>query len=69
MTLTIRNLFRTIRTHLRDEDGGANAEWVVIVAGVVGLAAVSTASISGAVTTLSTSVSSEAGGKQVDNGG
>ena len=68
MTLTIRNIFTKTRTHLRDEDGSANAEWVVIVASVVGLTAASTASISGAVTVLSSSVSSEAGGKQVDNG-
>ena len=29
---------RMIKTHLREEDGSANAEWVVIVASVVGLA-------------------------------
>jgi len=56
---------RTINTHLREEDGSANAEWVVIVASVVGLAAVSTASISGAIDVLSSDIGTSVSGKQV----
>ena len=56
---------RTIKTHLREEDGSANAEWVVIVASVVGLAAVSTASISGAIDVLSSDIGTSVSGKQV----
>ncbi|MDM8168598.1 hypothetical protein [Roseovarius sp.] len=56
---------RMIKTHLREEDGSANAEWVVIVASVVGLAAVSTASISGAIDVLSSDIGTSVSGKQV----
>ncbi|MEQ8292621.1 MAG: hypothetical protein RIA08_10480 [Roseovarius sp.] len=60
-----RNIFRKFKTHLSEEDGSANAEWVVIAASVVGLAAASTTSIGGAVDVLSGDIGTSVSGKQV----
>lgn len=68
MTFNPLNILGRINIHLRDEDGSANAEWVVIVASVVGLTAASTATISNAIDVLSSDISTSASSKQVSNG-
>ena len=53
---------------LAEEDGTVTVDWVVLTAGIVGVAAASGATILDATSVLSSSVSSGVSAKSVSNG-
>lgn len=52
----------------KDEDGAVTVDWVVLTAAVVGLGVAGVATVSGGVSQLATTISTEVGTKTADNG-
>lgn len=63
-----KSLIPGFRAHLKDEEGAITVDWVVLTAGMVGIAAVSAAAILGATTTLGGDITSELQDSEVNNG-
>lgn len=57
---------RWAKTRLDDESGAVTVDWVVLTAGIVGVAAVAATQIEGAVNVLGTSISDSVSTKPVD---
>lgn len=64
----IEFLSRRIKDRLEDEDGAVSVDWVVLTAAIVGVAAGAASTISGAISTLGSSVDTELTDKTVENG-
>ncbi|MEQ9258830.1 MAG: hypothetical protein RIG84_07005 [Roseovarius sp.] len=64
----IKFLSRSIKARLEDEEGAVSVDWVVLTAAIVGVAAGTASTISGAISTLGGSVGTELTDKTVENG-
>lgn len=59
---------RKLRARLADENGAVSADWVVLTAGIVGVAALAASTITEATSSLSSDVGSGLSTKAVSNG-
>ena len=68
MKTIIKSAIGNMLARFRKEDGAVSVDWVVLTAGIVGVAAGAGLSIKEATSTLSASVGTEIQTKTVENG-
>ncbi len=68
MKTRLLNFARRLRARLSDEEGAVSADWVVLTAGIVGVAALAASTITDATSALSSSVKTGMSSKTVSNG-
>lgn len=68
MKTRLLNIARRLRARLSDEEGAVSADWVVLTAGIVGVAALAASTITDATSALSSSVKNGMSSKTVTNG-